>query len=120
MPRKKGEAINPDAIAKSFIRHYDIATQKDLDRLKTKVDRIENLLLAYASVKNIHKNPHNRTKITSGDIVYDMIKRSKKGLKFSDIQKKTGFDDKKIRNLLFRLHQTGKIKRKSRGVYVAG
>ena len=92
----------------------------DLDRLKIKVDRIENLLLAYASVKNSHKISRNRTKITSGDIVYDVIKCSKKGLKFSDIQKKTGFDDKKIRNLIYRLHQRGVVKRKSRGVYVAG
>ena len=120
MPRKNGKAINSDAIVKSLIQHYNIATQKDLDRLKIKVDRIENLLLAYASVKNTHKISRNRTKITSGDIVYDVIKRSKKGLKFSDIQKKTGFDDKKIRNLIYRLHQRGVVKRKSRGVYVAG
>jgi len=34
-----------------------------------------------------------------------------------DIQSQTGFEEKKIRNILYRLHRNGKIKRKSRGVY---
>ena len=38
---------------------------------------------------------------------------------FSDIQAKTGFGDKKIRNIIFRLNKIGKIKRKSRGIYIA-
>jgi hypothetical protein len=51
--------------------------------------------------------------------VYDAIKRARKGLGFSDIQAKTGFGDKKIRNIIFRLNKIGKIKRKTRGIYIA-
>jgi DNA-binding transcriptional regulator PaaX len=40
-------------------------------------------------------------------------------LGFAEIQAKTGFDEKKIRNIIFRLNKTGKIKRKTRGIYVA-
>ncbi|UCD77343.1 MAG: hypothetical protein JSW26_18210, partial [Desulfobacterales bacterium] len=64
--------------------------------------------------------PRKRSKITAGDKVYDAIKRHKKGLNFSQIQAKTGFGDKKIRNIIYKLHKTGAIKRKSRGIYVAG
>jgi DNA-binding transcriptional regulator PaaX len=52
-------------------------------------------------------------------MVYETIKRSSKGLGFADIQAKTGFGEKKIRNIIFRLNKIGKIKRKSRGIYVA-
>ena len=53
MPRKKDMPTNPDAIAKSFIKHYDIATQKDLAKLNAKLDRIENQLKLYTNDKNI-------------------------------------------------------------------
>jgi len=49
----------------------------------------------------------------------DVIKRSKQGTGFADIQAKTGFEEKKIRNIIFRLNKIGKIKRKSRGIYIA-
>ena len=123
MPRKKDMATNPDAIAKSFIKHYDIATQKDLAKLNARLDRIENQLKAYANGQNFsvkYKVPHSNSKVTSTDIVYDVIKRSKKGLRFSEIQSHTGIKDRTIRNILYRLHQNGIIQRKSRGVYVAG
>ena len=53
------------------------------------------------------------------DIVLDTIKNSNQGLGFVEIQAKTGFDEKKIRNIIFRLNKTGKIKRKQRGIYIA-
>ena len=123
MPRKKGEAVNPDAIAKSFIKYYDLSTQKDLARLEARLDRIENQLKAYTNGKDFpvkYKIPRSRTKVTSGDIVYDVIKRCKKGLKFSEIQAKTGFGDRKIRNIIYKLHKSGIIKRKCRDIYFAG
>jgi DNA-binding transcriptional regulator PaaX len=52
-------------------------------------------------------------------VVFDLIKRSREGLGFADIQAKTGFGDKKIRNIIFRLNKIGKIKRKQRGTYIA-
>ena len=123
MIRKKGGANKPDVLAKFFIKHYKIATQKDLAKLETKLDRIENQLKLYTSGKNNsvkYKVPRSRSKVTSGDIVYDVIKRSNKGLRFSEIQIKTGFGDKTIRNILYRLHQNEIILRKSRGIYIAG
>jgi DNA-binding transcriptional regulator PaaX len=49
----------------------------------------------------------------------EAIKRFKKGAGFAEIQVRTGFEDKKLRNVIFRLHKDGKIVRKSRGVYIA-
>ena len=122
MNRKKGKAISFDAMVKFFMQNYSIPTKKDVDRLMAKLDRIENLLRASASigpypVKN--RVSLRKTALTAIDIVYDVIKRSRKGLGFVDIQAKTGFGDKKIRNIIFRLNKNGKIKRKSRGIYTA-
>jgi hypothetical protein len=56
---------------------------------------------------------------TSTDIVLEAIKRFKKGVGFSEIRTRTGFEEKKLRNIIYRLHKTGKIVRKSRGIYIA-
>ena len=52
------------------------------------------------------------------DTVFNTIKSFRQGAGFSDIQTKTGFDEKKLRNIIFRLNKLNKIKRKSRGIYI--
>jgi hypothetical protein len=57
-------------------------------------------------------------KSTDTDKVLNIIKRSKKGVTPQTLMKKTGFDDKKIANMVFRATKMGKIKSVSKGVYV--
>ena len=49
--------------------------------------------------------------------VLTLINRSKNGIDARALIKKTGFEDKKIRNILFKAMMDGKIDRVSRGVY---
>jgi len=60
-----------------------------------------------------------RTEMTSMDRALEVIKRFRKGIGFADIQAITGFEDKKLRNIIYRLHKMNKIVRKSRGLYIA-
>jgi hypothetical protein len=120
MPRKKGKTISFDAMVKFFMQNYNIPTKKDVDQLIARLDRIENLIksaLVSSNAKN--RNAPRKSAMTAVDVVLDTIKRSKQGIDFAQIQAKTGFDEKKIRNIIFRLSKTGKIKRKSRGIYIA-
>lgn len=55
--------------------------------------------------------------LTATDQVLKTIKKSKKGVDVSTLVRKTGFDDKKVRNIINRLLKQGKIKRVDRGVY---
>jgi hypothetical protein len=122
MTRKKGKAVSFDAMVKFFMQNYNIPTKKDVERLMTKLDRLENLIQAsLASGRYPLKEPvgTRKTAVTAVDIVFDVIKRSRNGIGFADIQAKTGFGDKKIRNIIFRLNKIGKIKRQKRGIYIA-
>ena len=121
MPKRKGKTPSFDWMVKFFMRQYNIPTKKDVERLMAKLDRLENL------IKQSALSPDNagvrigrrKTALTAIDVVLDAIKRSKQGIGFAEIQAKTGFDEKKIRNIIFRLNKIGKIKRKSRGIYIA-
>ena len=121
MPKRKGKAPSFDAMVKFFMLQYNIPTKKDVDRLMAKLDRLENLIkrsAMHSGHASVQFGRH-KTVMTAIDTVLDAIKRSKQGIDFAAIQAKTGFDEKKIRNIIFRLNKTGKIKRKSRGIYIA-
>jgi hypothetical protein len=55
---------------------------------------------------------------TATDQVLGIINGSKNGVNAATLVKKTGFDLKKIRNILQRAFKMGKIKRVEKGVYV--
>ena len=121
MPKKKGKTISFDAMVKFFMQSYDIPTKKDVDKLMAKLDRLEKLIKQSEMGSNTARvgGSRRRTALSAVDIVLDTIKHSRQGLGFTEIQAKTGFDEKKIRNIIFRLNKIGKIKRKRRGVYIA-
>jgi predicted transcriptional regulator of viral defense system len=48
-----------------------------------------------------------------------IVKKHRNGVGFAAIQTKTGYDEKKLRNIIFRLNKLGRISRKERGTYVA-
>ena len=102
------------------------ALRKDFKALEKKM---EKLLKAAelsgkppktAKAKTIRKAPAKRktTQVTATDQILKIIKRSKKGVDVPTLKKKTGFDDKKVRNIVFRAAKEGRIKKSGRGVYV--
>jgi polyhydroxyalkanoate synthesis regulator phasin len=128
MARKKGKSVSFDAMIKFFMQYYNIPTRKDIDKLTIKIDKLEKLIkksmttgkgkwvTAETAAKG--KIPARKAAMTSSDMVLDIIKRFRKGVSFAQVQERTGFEEKKLRNIIFRLHKMGKIVRKSRGIYI--
>jgi len=54
---------------------------------------------------------------TATDQILKIIRGSKKGVDAPTLVKKTGFNQKKVRNILFRTYKQGKIKRLDKGIY---
>jgi hypothetical protein len=64
------------------------------------------------------KAPVKAVAITATDQVLNIINRSKNGVDTATLMKKTGFDQKKVRNILHRTYKQGKITRVGKGSYV--
>jgi predicted Rossmann fold nucleotide-binding protein DprA/Smf involved in DNA uptake len=64
------------------------------------------------------KAPVKAAKKTDTDKVLEIINRSKKGVDTATLMKKTGFDQKKVRNMLNRTYKQGKITRVGKGIYI--
>ena len=129
MARKKGKSVSFDAMVKFFMQYYKIPTKKDIEKLIERMDRLEKVIKEselYGKGRRISTSKSSkettsasRSAATSSNMVLEIIKRFKKGVGFSEIQERTGFGEKKLRNIIYRLHKMKKIARKSRGIYVA-
>lgn len=71
---------------------------------------------AKAAPKKAAKKPASK-RVTAVDTIYTMISRSRKGVAVADLKSKTGFNDKKVANIVYKLKQQGKIKSVAKGVY---
>lgn len=127
MTKKKGKAVSFDAMVKFFIQYYDLPTKTDIDKLVDRIDGLEMLVREMAAGgvaggrltgKALRRRAVKpRSAKTAADKVYAALKTFKTGADLADVQAKTGFDIKKLRNLIYRLHKLGRIQRQSRGVY---
>ncbi len=62
--------------------------------------------------------PKKATQATAVDTVLAIIKRYKKGVGNAALMEKTGYNQKKVANLVFKLRKQGKVKSVDKGVYV--
>ncbi len=79
-----------------------------------------------AKVKKTRKAPARKKAVrkkasgsTATERVLSIIKKSSKGVGVPTLIKKTGFEDKKIRNIVFRAFKQGKVERSGKGIYKA-
>ncbi|MBW2604568.1 MAG: hypothetical protein JRE28_09680 [Deltaproteobacteria bacterium] len=57
-------------------------------------------------------------RLTDTAQLLNIIKRSRKGIDVAALKQKTGFDEKKIRNMIYKAHKEGIIRRAGRGIYL--
>ena len=57
---------------------------------------------------------------TAVDTVIKIINSSKKGVDTAALMKKTGFNQRKIHNVIYKLKKQGKVKSVGKGVYLKG
>jgi hypothetical protein len=126
--RKKGKPVSFDAMVKFFMMNYNIATRSDIEKVMVRIDRIEQLvrsMMLPVNRKNAAGADNNTITMskdcpvmTASDIVMEAVRRFP-AAGFSEIQVATGFGEKKLRNIIFRLHKQKKLRRIKRGTYTA-
>ena len=128
METKQTRQVSVNSMVRLFLKTYDIPTKKDVDRIMDRIDRLEKLVLNVASMQDQRlRGTARRTTggrkprpvVTATDMVLGVTKMHRSGVGFKEIQHQTGFGEKKIRNIIFRLDKLGKIKRVERGIYTA-
>jgi hypothetical protein len=117
---KKQNEVTFDSMVRYFLRVYNIPTRRDLNKINTRLDRIEKLVNGNKNWRpNILGRPAKSIDYKPAwQHVLDAMPE-KGGVGFTEIKERTDFDERKIRNIIFRLFKHGKIKRIARGLYVS-
>ena len=105
------------------------AIGKKLEKLLIAVEKSETKAARASKATPVKAKPAKKpsktpakkkaVKLTATDQVLKIINRSKKGVDTAALMKKTGFDQKKVRNILQRTFKQGKIRRSAKGIYVS-
>ena len=101
------------------------ALNRDIKAIEKRMEKLIAAVEKSEKAKTTKKAPARKAPAkkkpapsTATDQVLNIIKRSKKGVNAATLMTKTGFDMKKVRNILQRTYKQGKIKRVEKGVYV--
>ncbi|WP_299981037.1 hypothetical protein [Desulfobacula sp.] len=117
MVEKPEHGTNWESFIKMLLDRLDIPKKEDIIFLHDRLDKLEQLLYQkQPAAKSGRIRPAGRRESASS-IVLDVIANHPKGTNFKTIKAATGFDDKKLRNIIFRLDKIKRIKRVKRGVY---
>jgi hypothetical protein len=132
MAKRSGKSVSFDAMIKFFMIRFEIPTRQDIQRIVNRLDQLEKTIKKIAICGKTKRSGSSKTgggnirttglgqTLNASEVILNAIKGSVQGLDYAGISEITHFEEKKIRNILHRLHKTGKIQRKRRGLYVSG
>jgi len=105
-----------------------VSLSKQVDRLTKQVDKLQPAQKAAVKKTAAKKAAPKKKAAARGrkpakgstvlDTVFDLIKRSRKGVAIATLKEKSGLDARQLSNALYKLTKKGTIKTISRGVYV--
>ncbi|PIE61079.1 MAG: hypothetical protein CSA29_05230 [Desulfobacterales bacterium] len=110
-------SANWEQFIKILFHRLDIPSMEDIRRLNARLDNLEQLMYRKRSLESGKKGIRPKRKKSASAIVLEIIGHHPDGTDFKTIKAATGFDDKKLRNIIFRLFSNKKIERVKRGVY---
>jgi predicted transcriptional regulator len=106
---------------------------KQVEKITNQVDKLQAPKKAAPAKKAVSKKKVAKKKVakkaaakktapakqvTMLDAVFDIIKRTKKGVTVTQLREKTKLDSRQLSNALYKLTKKGAIQTKSRGLYV--
>ena len=108
---------NWESFIKLFLSRLDIPTKEDINLLHARLDKLEQLLYQGKPVAGHSASSYTGRRKSASAIVLDIIANHPDGTDFKTIKAATGFNDKKLRNIIFRLDKIKRIVRVKRGIY---
>jgi uncharacterized Zn finger protein len=110
-PAKRKSAIKALATKKTSNRLSETAASKK---------RVKPAVIKTRAKTSVKKSAAKRkiAEVTDTARILDIIKRSKRGINVATLRQKTGFNEKKIRNVIYKAFREGIIKRAGRGIYL--
>jgi hypothetical protein len=108
---------NWESFIKMLLSRLDIPTRPDIISLHHRLDKLEQLIYQRQPRSKKNRARTGARRKSASSVVLDVIANHPDGTDFKTIKAATGFEDKKLRNIIFRLDKIKRIQRVSRGIY---
>ena len=122
--RKKVEQVPPLKGLRAMLSFMPTALKilsVEMNNLTNKIEELEKAQAIKDTEKKAREQKLAKRRAKSlmmSETVFKIIKRHKKGIDISKLKERTGFSNKKIHNIVFKLKKQGKIKSGGRGIYI--
>ncbi len=100
--------VNWENFIKILLHRMDIPTREDIAHLHARLDKLEQLIYQRQPSAQEPGKVKTPKKKSASAIVLEIIGNHPEGTDFKTIKAATGFDDKKLRNIIFRLDKMKK------------
>lgn len=131
MTQKTVPGMAWDGLVQLFLERFEIPSMEEIKMINQRLDRLERLICHGEDVAEPgHKDPEvlnikpvdmvsqkEKDSAIASDVVLKVIEEKPRGADFKAIKAATSYNDKKLRNIIFRLDKIGRIKRVKRGIY---
>ena len=94
------------------------ALSKQVEKLSNQVLKPQAVKKAAAAKKTTAKKAAPAGGKTVLDTVFDVVKRSKKGVTVTQLKTKTNLNARQLSNALYKLSSKGMVQAQSRGLYI--
>jgi len=101
----------------AVLKSLKLATDT-VGKLMKKVEKLDKPVASKKPRSKALPKAKKPKKVSDSDTVLAIIKRFKKGVDGATLRKKTGFEGRKIRDIIYRLKKRGEIKVKGKGIYL--
>ena len=117
MIEKPELGTNWESFIKMLLNRLDIPTKEDIILLHGRLDKLEQLLYQKKTGTAKKRPKPGLRRKSASSIVLEVFANHPEGTNFKTVKAATRFEDKKLRNIIFRLDKIKRIKRVKRGIY---
>jgi len=131
MTQKTVPGMAWDGLVQLFLESFEIPSMEEINMINQRLDRLERLICHGEHGKDPEEKDPEALKLKpvdmvsqkekdsaiASDVVLKAIAEKPRGADFKFIKAATSYNDKKLRNIIFRLDKIGRIKRVKRGIY---
>lgn len=119
MTENQEQRVNWEGVIRTLLDRLEIPSGSELKELYKRLDKLEALVYQKGPERPKTKEKRKKSRKSASDIVLDIIAKFPEGTNFKTLKAKSGYDDKKLRNIIYRLDRIGHIEKVKRGVYRA-
>jgi len=113
------EYTNFESLISGFLSKLELATKSDVQSLMERIDHLEQMIASVATDSGIRKKQESKSAANQriSEQVLEILSNKDSPMTYAQLKEVSDFDEKALRNVIYRLNKLGRIETVRRGQY---